>query len=122
MIERTGFEIDVSVSFRITGDELLKLQRLSQRHYDAVCRSAGQSGGFLFGFINQHQLSDAELHEPVEITATGHELGILAKIGEIEDYVPEPICGFAFIFQQMLKERQLHHRELMLAQHEMCGC
>jgi hypothetical protein len=124
----TEFDYDVFVMVQINGHELGFLQRLSQQHYDAKCQAAGRVGGFLYGFINQWMLTAEgdysfgdDLPDPPSldrdeiIKMSGHQLGTLGKICEINTFAyhgePEPPLS-AFNFVQLLRKRRDEYNRL----------
>lgn len=54
-----GYKYDVSVMVTFTPDEVKAMTRLSQEHYDGLCRSTSKPGGFLYGLMNHVVWCDA---------------------------------------------------------------
>lgn len=108
------FDYDVFVMVEISGQELLFLREHAKHHYDGVCKSVGEVGGFLYGFINQWMFASddtssfhnkrTDLDRIEVIRMSGREIDTLAKICEIiRD--PHPILT-TFNFIQLLNKRK----------------
>lgn len=70
----------------LTREVLDPLLICSSLHYDHACRSAGQVGGFLYGWQNQLEWSEAP-HQTVRMST--HQLDICLKILELSGHLPE---------------------------------
>lgn len=83
----------------------------AERHYDALCRSMGQQGGFLWGMKNrlesatEEQRMHAKAGQKVcEVEMTISELDLLAKICECD---PELCKRVQVLFDEAQKRYRL---------------
>ena len=80
-----SFRYDVHIEATITREEVDKLLEYSSRHYDGVCKAAGQVGGFIYGWSNYFSLGEETPLDEYEFTISRRELDLVAKICEISD-------------------------------------
>ena len=109
-MKRISFDYTVKAVVSFTGAELGRFMAISNLHYDGACRAAGSVGGFLYGFCiqwlshNQDKLAEFDsissfqkmsgglLELTVEVVVVPRELGLLAKIAELESlYCSRPV-------------------------------
>lgn len=79
-------------SVPLTLKEAVQLQAMCVTHYDYVCRTAGEPGGFIHGWVNQLSYAPASIKEEQngpEINATWRELDTMLKICEQIHMAPE---------------------------------
>jgi len=67
--------------FKLPPEIVVLIKRMSDAHYDFVCKQASQPGGFIFGWMNVMRYTELEL------TATSHELDTLFKICENSSFL-----------------------------------
>ena len=112
-MKRNKFYYTINVLVSITGHELSRLMALSDQHYDAKCKSAGQRAtpqtagrwpnGLLYGLCMQWSMHDPHpekleaafqsivtgegegLDRAIEVTLASSDVDLLAKIGEGEN-------------------------------------
>lgn len=93
-----------SISFKpvahitLSDEELRVICECSAAHYDAVCKSVGEEGGFLFGMVNWQANTAAENAErqPVTHSLSWRELDTIAKIVEVGRYLGDEKGKLAF--------------------------
>jgi hypothetical protein len=62
-------------SFQLPAEKVEVLRYCAERHYDAVCRSSGEPGGFLWGWLNAANFG-------MSATATWRDIDTALKIME----------------------------------------
>jgi hypothetical protein len=63
-MKHIDFRYDVHVELEFSGQELMILRELSQKHYDSWCQSVSEHKGFLYGWINRFiMVIDHEDHQ-----------------------------------------------------------
>lgn len=71
------FWIDISLS------QVQVLNEMSKMHYDAACRQASMSGGFLYGWHNTRWFeAEQKSAEPIRLKASFRDLDLCLKILE----------------------------------------
>lgn len=103
ILQSVGFEYDVKVRIRLTKVEVDRILELGLKHYDSVCKQSCQVGGFVYGWNNRLSIDE---RDSVEVTAAMRELGIVAKIGESEQFErdADKIIGLTVRCQQLLAD------------------
>ena len=77
-MEHLGYHYRPEARVRLTKADLKLLMKLSDRHYDSRCQSAGREGGFLYGMWNWCTFSK----KPVEQSLTFDKIDTLCKVCE----------------------------------------
>lgn len=75
------FSYRVEATITLSLDDVLRLSRIAEHHYDGTCAAMAKHGGEIYGWLNRFRLSDAE-HIEVEITRRTCDL--ICKILEME--------------------------------------
>lgn len=80
-MQHTDTTFDPVFHFRFTREEVGLMIECSQKHYDAVCKTASECGGFLYGINNKLDFG------PNDCSLKWRELDILCKILEVGNYL-----------------------------------
>ena len=131
-MKRTGFSYRIESEVEFTGYELARLLEIGQHHYDGACQSAVREGGIIRSWGMSWTMDNKkpwrttiekmidELKESgdetLSIIANGTELGIAAKIMEMEGIQcgmdMETPTGLTFAIGQVLKAMNEEHQRL----------
>ena len=78
------FEIssELRFQFELTNEQVDLLTLASERHYDRVCQSASQIGGFIYGWRNAQEFSKHSPDRPCIHRASWRQLDTCLKILE----------------------------------------
>lgn len=111
MLDQDGFEYEVKVRLRLTRPEIERIMELGRKHYDGVCKAACNVGGFVYGWSNRLMFDESEM---VVVTATSREIGIVGKIGELEQFERDKskVLGLTIRCHQLLAAISERHFEL----------
>lgn len=109
-MKKVEFIYRIETEVEITGRELAVLYHLARNHYDAVCKTAFQLGGFGWGWMNEFLDKDDDhghttesilsfdldtiesrfAERTVQVKMTSQQIQTCAKILEVANFAPLP--------------------------------
>ena len=98
-MRKIDFYYNVFVDVELTFDEIHRLFKYADKHYDAKCQNAVKVGGFLYGFYFSFMVECGDSTSKRHLSIS--ELDIVCKILEQVDGETEELVGF---FRQTLRD------------------